>query len=72
MEKCCRVVLTGGPGGGNPIRIETNDEALVLDRKLKALWSQHPRFVFVPHNPSFIKKIYSGLEDLAKIVKELK
>lgn len=57
--------------GGNPIRVESNEEAIQLDHKLKGLWSQHPRFIFVPHNPSFIKKIYSGLEDLAKIVKEL-
>lgn len=57
--------------GGNPIRIESNEEAIQLDRKLKALWSQHPRFIFVPHNPSFIKKIYTGLEDLTKIINEL-
>jgi predicted ATPase len=57
--------------GGNPIRIETNQEAVVLDKKLKALWSQHPRFVFVPHNDSFIKKILLGLEALSKIVAEL-
>lgn len=57
--------------GGNPIRIETNEEALQLDSKLKALWSQHPNFVFIPHNPSFIQKVYSGLHELAKIVKNL-
>jgi len=58
--------------GGNPIRIESNEEALVLDRKLKALWSQHPRFVFIPHEHSFIKKILAGLGALSMIVKELK
>lgn len=54
--------------GGNPARVETLEEALVLDKKLKELWSKHEHFVFVPHNSSFIKKINSGLEELAKIV----
>lgn len=53
---------------GNPIRIETNPEAIVLDQKLKNLWSQHPRFIFIPHNESFIKKILAGLDELKKVV----
>ena len=58
--------------GGNPIRKETTDEAVALDRKLRALWSRHPRFVLVPHNPSFFKKISFGLAVLDGIVAELK
>lgn len=58
--------------GGNPIRTESNEEALRLDAKLKALWSQHPRFFFVPHDASFIKKINYGLEELGRIVAQLK
>jgi predicted ATPase len=58
--------------GGNPIRIESNEEALRLDHKLKKLWSQHPRFVFIPHNASFMKKINFGLDELARIVKEIR
>lgn len=54
--------------GGNPTRIESIEDALVLDQKLKKLWSQHPNFIFVPHNVSFIKKVNSGLEELAKLV----
>ena len=54
--------------GGNPTRIESTEEALSLDQELKKLWSQHPNFIFVPHNVSFIKKVNSGLEELAKIV----
>jgi hypothetical protein len=56
--------------GGNPIRIESNKEAIHLDQKLKSLWSQHPRFIFIPHNHSFIKKINIGLEELSSIVSE--
>ena len=57
--------------GGNPIRIESNDEALLLDHKLQQLWSQHPRFIFIPHNASFIKKINHGLRELEKIIEQL-
>lgn len=58
--------------GGNPARIESVEEALMLDHKLKKLWSQHPRFVFVPHDRSFIKKVNLGLTELAKIVSDLR
>lgn len=54
--------------GGNPTRIESLEEALQLDHKLKSLWSRHPHFVFVPHDKSFIKKVNTGLGELAKIV----
>ena len=50
--------------GGNPARIESNEEAIALDGKLRALWSQHARFVLVPHDPSFFKKIGFGLAAL--------
>jgi predicted ATPase len=54
--------------GGNPARIETLEQSLELDKKLRALWSQHPHFIFVPHDRSFIKKINQGLTELAKVV----
>ena len=54
--------------GGNPTRTESLEEAIILDQKLKALWSKHPHFVFVSHDISFIKKVNSGLTQLASIV----
>jgi len=57
--------------GGNPTRIESIDQALSLDRRLRALWSKHPRFVVVPHNTSFVKKIMFGLSTLENIVEQL-
>ncbi len=57
--------------GGNPWRCENLDEALDLDTRLRDLWSQHPRFVFVPHNPSFFKKITFGLAALESLVAQL-
>ena len=63
----------GGMGieGGNPIRNESLEKAVELDRKLRALWSKHPRFILVPHNPSFFKKISYSLAVLDGIVSEL-
>jgi predicted ATPase len=57
--------------GGNPIRNETNEQALSLDRKLRAIWAHHPRFVFVPHSTSFFQKITFGLAAIQSIVAQL-
>ncbi len=55
----------------NPIRTESADEAVALDRALQALWSQHPRFTFVPSDHSFFKKISVGLSALERLVARL-
>lgn len=57
--------------GGNPVRNESREQAVKLDRKLRALWSQHPRFILVPNNVSFFKKIAFGLAVLDDIVTKL-
>jgi predicted ATPase len=54
--------------GGNPTRIESLDQAVAIHRALFALWSQHPRFTFVPHDASFLRKITAGLAVLGGIV----
>ncbi len=57
--------------GGNPIRIESIEQAIVVDRRLREVWSKHPRFVLIPHTPSFIHKISSSFAALEKIIAEL-
>lgn len=57
--------------GGNPTRIETLEEAMRIDARLRQLWSKHPRFVLVPHHTSFVKKIMQGLSALEDIVAQL-
>jgi predicted ATPase len=57
--------------GGNPMRTESIEAAVKLDGKLRALWSRHRRFILVPHNPSFFKKISFGLAALEGIVGQL-
>lgn len=58
--------------GGNPIRNESLVRAVELDGRLRALWSRHPRFVLVPHDVSFMRKIVRGLDALQALVRELK
>lgn len=57
--------------GGNPTRVENDREAVELDRRLHAIWAKHPRFRLIPHNPSFMKKINTGLALLESLVAEL-
>lgn len=61
-----------GIEGGNLARIETNAQAASLDARLRMLWSQHPRFAIVPHQPSFVKKIMLGLALLDSMVAQLR
>jgi predicted ATPase len=60
-----------GIEGGNPVRCESIDQAIELDQRLRKLWSKHPRFVVVPHNVSFFKKISFGLAVIDGLVSEL-
>lgn len=57
--------------GGNPIRIESNEQAMELEHRLRELWLQHPRALVVPHHSSFVKKIMLGLAALESIVADL-
>jgi predicted ATPase len=57
--------------GGNPIRNESLEEAVEIDGRLRKRWAQHPRFVPVPNNRSFFKKISLGLAALESLVSQL-
>jgi predicted ATPase len=57
--------------GGNRVRVENNEEAVALDRALRALWSKHPRYVLVPHEASFFQKLHVGLGQLHEILDEV-
>jgi hypothetical protein len=57
--------------GNNPVRIEDAPTARALDLKLRALWSRHPRYTFVPNNHSFFRKIGLGLEALQSLLTQL-
>lgn len=57
--------------GNNPVRIETHAEAAALDKRLREVWSRHPRFTFVRHRDSFFQKLTEGFDALSRIVGEL-
>lgn len=60
---------TGKPiSSNNPIRNESNDEAIALDNKLQAIWSKHPNYNFIPSSESFIKKIMFGIMTIDKLI----
>ncbi len=54
--------------GGNPTRIESQHDAVQLDKRLRAIWSKHPRVFLIPHNASFVKKILFALAVLESVV----
>ncbi|HWB76881.1 MAG TPA: ATP-binding protein [Nannocystaceae bacterium] len=56
---------------GNRVRTETSAEAVAVDRRLREIWSLHPRFTFVGHNASFFAKITDGLGKLSALVDRL-
>jgi predicted ATPase len=54
--------------GGNPMRIEDLQQAVALDRALRAMWSKHPHFTLIEHDTSFLRKIFAALEVITEIV----
>ncbi|MBX3269664.1 MAG: ATP-binding protein [Sandaracinaceae bacterium] len=55
--------------GGNPTRIESDLQAVQLDRALRELWKDHAHFVMVPHQASFFEKLRVGFEAMREIVR---
>jgi predicted ATPase len=51
---------------GNAVRSEDLAQAVEIDRRLRALWSQHPRFVHVPHEADFRLKVARGSDVLRR------
>ena len=58
--------------GGNPVRQESLEQARILDAELRSLWSNHRRFLFVPHDQSFFRKLGVALTLLQAITEELR
>jgi hypothetical protein len=55
---------------GNPVRNEDQKRAIEIDLKLKALWANHPNFVYIKNEPSFLQKILSGIKAMDELVKQ--
>ena len=53
----------------NPVRNESDQQAILLDDKLQEIWSQHPNFNLVKSSESFIQKVMFGIETIKKVMK---
>ena len=53
---------------GNAARTEQKSEAARLDSLLRALWSPHPQFHFIPHTPTFETKVENALTALRGLI----
>jgi predicted ATPase len=54
--------------GGNPVRNESLEQAIKLDKKLRDVWSQHPHFHLIEHQESFFSKITKAFHKLKELV----
>jgi len=52
----------------NPVRIETPEEALILDQKIEKVWSGHPSRVFVESTRDFLEKTEKVMHCIQKIL----
>ncbi len=57
-----------GIKSNNPIRNESEQQAVQLDQKLQDIWSGHPNFYFVKSSESSVKKIMFGVLTSEKVL----
>lgn len=55
----------------NPVRTETQQEAVDLDGRLRELWAPHPWFTLIPHSTSFFRKLTVGLGILESLIAQI-
>jgi predicted ATPase len=54
---------------GNPMRTESNREAVELDARIRDLWRKHPNFVLIHHNHSFMAKLFEAMHVLQELMR---
>ena len=52
----------------NPVRNESSEQAVQLDKKLQKIWSRHPHFYFVGTSESFVRKIMFGIMTIENVI----
>ena len=52
----------------NPLRVETAEQAAVIDRRIADVWARHPRVLVVENQPDFLSKARIALEFLSREV----
>ena len=62
-------ISNGDIATNNLIRNETNQEAIILDQKLKDIWQDHPHFIVIKSSDSFLQKIEDGVNAIIDLLK---
>lgn len=52
----------------NPIRNESDQQAIALDDRLQRIWSQHPNFNLIKSSESFVKKVTFGILTIENVI----
>jgi predicted ATPase len=60
--------VSGGYNHRNPMRVETAEQAALLDQKLAAAWAGHPRRVVVPWTDDFISKLSTAMALIVELL----
>ncbi len=58
----------GGYNHRNSLRIETAEEAHIIDEKMGRIWSEHPRYVQISSTKGFLEKAKAALEQIQLVV----
>jgi predicted ATPase len=54
--------------GGNPLRIETPEEALAIDARIVHAWAGHPRRTEIPWSDDFLLKVVRAVDAIRDAV----
>lgn len=54
--------------GGNPVRNESETQAVAIDAALRTLWEKHPCFTLIEHQRSFLDKTFAAVKLLERII----
>lgn len=54
----------------NPIRNESEQAAIAIDKKLQTVWSKHPNFNLVRSSESFIQKVMFGIMTIENVIEQ--
>lgn len=60
-----------GIESNNPIRNESEQMAVEIDKKLQDVWSKHSNFNLVGSSESFIKKVMFGIMTIENVINQI-
>ncbi|MGE4130548.1 MAG: ATP-binding protein [Bdellovibrionales bacterium] len=54
----------------NPLRIETPDQAKIIDEKIFSIWSRHPKYKMIQSTSGFLEKAQMAIREIAQNLPE--